>query len=409
MSVLSFSCARDAVPQPGTKEATAKVAVRTRTNLGEPPCLLPVHVYVFDAEGQCVDYRMLTEAGEPLSLSLPAGMYTVSALTGISADRYVIPKLPDARTASPLELIDPAGGHVQMEAGQACISLVDGENQELALTVSRVVSQIRVSVFGLPEGVTDVKMSVQPLRSVLRIDGLFDEVQSGTAQIPLVKSEEEHCWKTEDSLFIFPGTANVTVGIVLTDSDGEHSYAGNTPFEIIANYKYNILATYKAGSVDISGVVTGTDWEGEEQCEFNFGSDYRVGDFYRNCFIFHVEKEDGNKAMLYLLSPKQWECTDTIGVKNLLATYSQYGFSRWEIPSEDDARKLHELCKNIKQINTLLEQQGSYPLLTDDRYFCMQGDKIVHFPLSGTFETQTVVKKAKYRARFLKKVLIQYL
>jgi hypothetical protein len=370
-------------------------------------------VYAFNAAGQCVAYQMLTQSDEQLSLTLPVGNYTISALTGASSDRYIIPGLSDARTTSPLELIDPEGRHAELEAGRANITLDEGERKELTLTVSRVVGQIKFSVFDLPENITEVKMSLQPLRSVLGLDGLFDDEQSGRTNIPLIKNDAKNCWTT-DSVFVFPSKANATINIVLTDTDGDHSYAYNTSFEIKANYKYDITAIYKSGSpdIDINGIITGTDWEGEEICEFIFGGNtYRTGDFYRNCYIFHIEEEADNNATLFLLSPKQWSCSDTIGVIAKTFEYEHFGIANWGIPTTEEARKLNELCsKNLEQINNLLKKYGNSPLVENERYLCVQenGDDFYSFPLTGTFNIQPAVKGDKYRLRFLKKQQIKY-
>ena len=413
--ILLSSCARESDSLPDTKKpvSNAKVAVRTLTALGEPPHRLPVHVYAFNTEGQCVMYQMLTNPDEQLSLTLSAGNYTISALTGALSDRYIIPDLSDALTSSPLALIDPASGHAELEAGRADITLDEGEHKELALTVSRVVALVKFSIFDLPENITEVKMSLQPLQSVLRLDGLFDDTQSGRTSVSLTKSDTGNCW-TADSVFVFPGKANVTIGIVLKDTDGDHSYANNTSFEIKANYKYDIAATYKFGKPDINGIITGTDWEGEEVCEFVFGeSAYRAGYFYRSCYILHVEKEASNKATLLLLSPKQWVTTDTIGVREdiRIRTYEYNGIENWEIPDVEAANKLHELSvQNIEQLNNLFGEYGHSLLKEDEKYLCIQGDdkSIVSFPIKGAFSTQNIVKGSEYRLRLVKKQQITY-
>ncbi|MDR2811066.1 MAG: FimB/Mfa2 family fimbrial subunit [Tannerellaceae bacterium] len=411
--ILLSSCAHESDSFSGIKELepTAEVAIRTRTNLGEPPSRLPVHVYAFNTAGQCVTYQMLTNPGEQLSLTLPAGNYTISALAGASSDRYIIPDLSNAMTTSPLELIDPEGKHAELEVGRANITLNDGEHKELALTVSHVVAQVKFSVFDLPENITEVKMSLQPLQGVLRMDGLFDDTQYGSASVPLTKSPTENRWTT-DSVFVFPSKGDVTINIVLTDTDGDRNYAYNTSFEINANYKYDIAATYKSGSPDINGIITGSDWEGEEQYEFIFGGNsYRAGDFYRNCYILHVEKGTDNNATLFLLSPKQWECTDTIGVKKLKAEYEQFGITNWEILSIEEATKLNELCtQKLEQLNNLFKEHGNTPFREDDsKYFYMpENGNIRAFQLKGTFSTQTITKGNKYMLRFLKKQQIKY-
>ncbi|MDR2389863.1 MAG: FimB/Mfa2 family fimbrial subunit [Tannerellaceae bacterium] len=391
---------------------TAKVSIRTRTNLGESPSNLPVHVYAFNTTGQCVAYQILTQADEFLSLTLTAGTYTIAALTGVTSDRYILPNLSDALTTSPLERIDPESEHVEIETGRANITLDNDEYKELALTVNRVVAQVKFSVFDLPENITEAKISFQPLHSILRMDGLFDYTQFEKINIPLVKNDTINLWETNNT-FVFPSDGNVTVGIVLTDGKGDRNYAYNTPIEIKANYKYDITAVYKSGNPEIAGTITGTDWAGEEIHEFVFGGKtYRAGDFYRDCYILHVEKDADKNVTLTLLSPKQWESTGTVGVNDLMLKYEHYGIGNWKILSTEEARQLHELClQNLEQVNNLLSQHGHSTLKQNDEYLCVEKgdeDKVLFFPLKGTFTTTDIIKTNKYKLRLLKKQQLTY-
>jgi hypothetical protein len=417
ISTLLSSCVSESSLFVEMGEPTAKVAVNTRSNLGGAPYLFPVHVYVFTTGGLCVDYQMLTDADDELLFALPAGSYIVSALAGASTDRYVIPGLPDALASSPLALIQPAAGHAELEAGRADITLTDGEEEELILTVSRVVAQMRVTLSGLPEDITGVQMSFQPLQTVLRLDGSFEEEQSGLASLQLTKNNEGD-WCTADSIFIFPGEEKVTIGIVLTDADSNLSYAYNAPFKIEANYKYEVAATYKAGAPDLNGLITGTDWAGEQKHVFDFGEGagteasevhHQAGDFYKDCYILCVEDETANEATLTLLAPNQKEPKGTIGVADAVAQYTHSDITDWGLLTEESARILHGLCvQDITGLNELIVAHGGIALKPEFRYlYESESQGIRTFPITGTFNTG-VVNDIRYKLRFSKKLRVSY-
>jgi hypothetical protein len=400
----------------------AKVSVLARSGAEEISYLLPVHVYVFTSGGQCAGYQMLNEADDLLSFTLPAGEYTLYALTGVSADRYTLPSFENASASSPVVLTNQSAGHAEIEIGRADITLENGEHQELTLTVARAVAQMAVSVSGLPENLTGVKMSFQPLETVLCLDGSFDEEQAKRVSFSLAK-KEEGVWHLENPVFLFPSkkdVSNVTVGIVLTDSEGEQNYSYNAMFRIEANYKYKIDAVYKAGASEpnLSGIFTGTDWAEEVQHTFNFGegaesenalAEYAPGDFYQNLYILNVEKTV-TETILTVLTPKQWDLQKFEDAEKVITEYSTGGISDWTFFSEKEAELVNQLGnEDLEQLNSLLKENGYQELKNTYNYLYKDGQGVFRtFPLVGSFQTGTAQEGAtRYYLRGIKKLKLE--
>ena len=404
--ILGFlsSCVYESDTIIETDSPMAKVSVLTRSGSEELSYLLPVHVYAFTSGGQCADYQVLNEADDLLLFTLPAGEYTLYALAGASADRYTLPALGNASASSPVVLTDLSAGHAEIETGRADITLGDGEHQELTLTLTRAVAQMTMSVSGLPQNLTGVKMSFQPLETVLRLDGSFDEEQAKRVSFSLTK-KEEGVWHLEDPAFILPSkknVSNVTVGIALTDAEGELIYSYNALFRIEANYKYKIDAVYKAGAPvpNISGVFTGTDWAEEVEYTFDFGegadsenalSEYAPGDFYQNLYILNVENTAG-KTILTVLTPNLWDLQKLSNAENVLAGYSTGGTSGWTFLSGKEAELINTLGnEDLEQLNSLLKANGYLEFKSTLEYLYKDEDGVFRtFPLEGSFQTGTV-------------------
>ncbi|MDR1557559.1 MAG: FimB/Mfa2 family fimbrial subunit [Tannerellaceae bacterium] len=425
--ILSFlsSCVYESDLSFDTDRSVAKVSVLTRSNTGEVPYLLPIHVYAFTSGGQCAGYQMLAEAEDSLSFTLPTGEYTLYALAGASADRYTLPTLENASVSSSIALINPSTGHTEIETGRADITLNTGEHEKLTLTVTRAVAQVRMSISDLPENLTDVRMSFQPLETVLRLDGSFDGEQAKLVSFPLTKKGEGE-WEMEDSVFIFPSkndATNVTIGIVLTDADGEQSYSYNATFRIEANYKYRIDAVYKTGTPDLSGVITGTDWAEELQYTFDFGEgsnsgegdgegedetdpEYAPGDFYLDLYILDVEKTAG-ETTLTLLSAVQWDFKSFADAERLINDYFGKGLPGWSFLSEKEARMINKIGnENLNPVNLLLEEHmcskfnNTYKFIYKDE----DGEYRV-FQLIGSFQTGIPPSTGtRYNLRCMKKL-----
>jgi hypothetical protein len=391
----------------------AKVSILTRTDTEKVSYLLPVHVYAFTSSGQCAGYQMLTETDDSLFFTLPAGDYTVYALAGVSSDKYSLPASESASAFSPVVLTDSSTGHVEIETGRADITLDNGENEQLTLTVTRAVAQLKMSISGLPENLTGVKMSFQPLETVLRLDGSFDEEQAKRVSFSLTEKEKGE-WHMEDSVFVFPtknNVSNVTIGIVLTDAEGEHSYSYNATFKIEANYKYKIDAMYKAGTPDISGIITGTDWTEERQYTFDFGegsgetTEYTPGDFYKNFYIFNVEKTEG-ETVLTVLTPMSWDLIRLADAEDLMTKYVFDGISNWTFFSEEEARLVNKLGnENLEQLNALMKEHN-YSEFDDEYKYLYKDEKgeFKAFPLKESFQTEKFKTGERYNMRGIKKL-----
>jgi hypothetical protein len=345
---------------------------------------------------------MLSEQGENLSLTLPIGNYTFYALTGASADRYIIPDSSVAAPSSVLTLIDSSTGRAELETGRADVMLEDVGYEEVVITVTRVVAQIKASISGLPDNIAGVKMSFNPVKTILRLDGTFgNNPEQKEVAFSLAKTGGAE-WHTVDSIYVFPSESNVTISITLTDVDGsERKYSYNAPLEIDANYKYEIAASYKSGSLDLSGIISGTDWAGTIQYSFEFGEGagesvdpvspvlplYAPNEFYNDCYILDVEEQTEDSVMLTLLSPNNGDVVYYSEALTNAGMYNYEGITGWELPGSKEALLIHYLCtQDFNGFNSLLGEHKSLPFKTEYTYYiCREDGQFKLFRITGPF------------------------
>jgi hypothetical protein len=369
VSFMLSSCWVESPCDTGTDKPTAEVSIHTRSVSAETPPLLPVHVYAFSThstQGICAGYKVLTDADELLSFVLPAGTYTLYAVAGAATDKYSLPDSASALPGSPVALQFP-GMHSELETGRADITLTDGAEEGLTLTVTRIVARVTATLTGTPADVTAVEMSLQPLHTDLCINGTFSDDGLQQLKTGLTKNDDGN-WQTADTLFIFPSDAGMTIGFTLTTPDGNRSYSYNMPAGWFANCKYNIVASYREGG-RVEGSVSGSDWEGEYLVSFEFGegatgsTEYAQGDIYRGAFILDVKENEGNSTLV-LLSTKQWQTDIEFNFEDDLS-YTHNGIQNWEMFSEADAVTFFNLWKdNHEWLNTLFAE-NSISLVND--------------------------------------------
>ena len=384
--ILAASCVNnidddsDEEPYPDFNEpTTAQAIINTRTNVEGIPPVYPVRIYAFNAAGKCTASQTVSGSDDNIALPLPAGTYTIYALAGATNTRY---KLPDAETITSqttLELIENNGLHDELQTDHATITLEDGETENLTLTMERVVAGITVEMKGLPEDITTCTITLQPLKPGVKLDGTYTAEASAKSTIALTATNNaDGTWSTNTPQFVLPGTDKTTITIGLTTTEGTKQYSYSSNIIIEAGYQISIQATYLAGTPQLLGTITGTDWKGSQTISFDFGShsgngdgsgesphpgfDAEEGDIYHGCYVLSV-----TSTQAILLAPN--EATFTGSTQNPLAeqiaaylsTYSNQAGNGWQLPTTQQATRIHNSFAAInKVVDTSMDANNEY-------------------------------------------------
>ena len=397
----------EAPPADGTN---ASLNIQTRTTTSNLAPTLPIHIYAFDSKAKCVATQSLTKADETISLELPTGSYKVYALTGANTSNYNLPSRGDAVTTATVALKNPSDTHDELEAGNATITLEDGQSTNLMITVTRIVASVTASVSGLDNSITEVTMSIEPLYKEVKLDGTYTQDTNGKITFPL-KKQSGGTWNTPAPFFILPGEGNATVTISLTDAAGTRNYAYNSTIKVKANYELKISAQYtETNGPDINGNISSTDWEGEEHISFDFGPGStqgkddddettgelpKVGDLYKDCYVLAVNDATAQSAKLLLISPRQWNDVLRDNATTTIAGYSVNGLTDWELPNRSQAELIYNQRASIPGINL------------NDEYLLNDNGTIKSFHTGDLFfDPASAYAKTSYYVRAVKNLTI---
>lgn len=394
-------------PEPGSPAEGShltEVKINTRTQTADASPTLPIHIYAFGSQGTCAAQQTLTTAGEAIALQLPAGSYTIYALTGATDARY---HLPDAATATPehnIDLKDGATTHGELEAGMATITLEDGHTTDLTITLTRIVAQVTAALNHLPADLTAVSIALEPLSQQLKLNGTYG-TQTGPTTFALTKGSEGQ-WITPEPVYLLPGQENITVSISLTTADGStRKYAYNSDIRITANYKHNIQATYtETHGPDINGSLQTTDWAGEQEINFDFGPGGTsgnnqepvsnlptVGTLYQDCYVLAVTEVTATSANLLLVAPKEWTDLTAADAESTISAYSTGTLSQWTLPNHSQAEMIYQARTKIEG----MDRTAAY-LFNDG------GTVKVFWADELSFTPETAHAQAYYHARAVK-------
>lgn len=309
------------------KEANSTLIVRTRaaandgTESGTESIIsYPINIYVFDESNECVAVSTLSSADDELSLKLPEGMYEVCAVAGASADSYELPTQETATKETVLTLKD-GQKHGDLMTANNTVTLEYGGTNTLTLALERKVMLIEsVTINNVPASVSNVSVSIHPLKANLLLDGSYSG-ENGASEIELTKDVDGSTWKNTDGVYLLEAVGRPTVEVTFTINGETVSYSYTCDRELKANHKVFITGTFTGDGIEMTGSISGVEWAEDEEIEFDFGgkesggtddngdvetSDVpTVGTLYKGCYVLKSET-NGGMTTLTLMYPENY-------------------------------------------------------------------------------------------------------
>jgi hypothetical protein len=378
---------------------------------GETELPLPVSIYVFDSLDKCVDIQTLQAGNDAFSFTLPIGEYTLSVISGASEEKYLLPDRDKATPDSPLLLKSPGDTHAELAVKTESISIGNNGVKDLTIIVDRVISQITASINDVPDDVTSVSISLEPLEEHLLLNGTYGGDGKGKITFALEK-ESPGLWKTPTPVFVLPGSDNVFVTTTFTRTNDSRDYPYSIAIPIEANCKTEIIATYKAESAEISGSIQCSDWKDEHEVTIDFGKSapnevLTQGDVYKTCYILDVLEESPKESTFLIMAPKGLTETTTEKVINSSNIYACGDLANWRPLTIDEARTLHTICsQRLDELNSLL----IHDINPEQKYLCTDPDQtsFYYFTMNAPFKTTPAQSGVKYYSRFVKEVTVKW-
>ncbi|MDH6304873.1 hypothetical protein M2459_001611 [Parabacteroides sp. PF5-5] len=392
---------------------------------------LPITVYAFDSDNKCVESQSIASANENLSLLLAPGNYTLYAIAGASDEKYVLPDLEEASPDSPIILQTGDNKHAELAADSIHILVKNTQNADISMTVKRIVAQITSSIQNVPENVTSVQMKLKPLEEKVLLNGQYGG--DGKAEVSFsLKKVDDGQWETDNPILILPGSEKVNATVIFTNTEGSREYLYQAPLPIEANYKTEIVATYKPGEYELTGNINSTDWAGERNITFEFGEGadnennkeegkeeegehysnemLAPGDIYKDCYVLDVYNESDTKATLLIMSPGEGDHMTLAKMEEALTKYVYKGIPNWKIPDAPAAQLIYDLCvKSLTDFNKILTDAAIRPIQIKGDYLYTDNNSILYFNIDDQLMEQiTSESSGLYLVRYVKEIEVYW-
>lgn len=398
-----------------SKEANSILIVRTRaaandgTESGTESIIsYPINIYVFDESNECVAVSTLSSADDELSLKLPEGMYEVCAVAGASADSYELPTQETATKETVLTLKD-GQKHGDLMTANNTVTLEYGGTNTLTLALERKVMLIEsVTINNVPASVSNVSVSIHPLKANLLLDGSYSG-ENGASEIELTEDVDDSTWKNTDGVYLLEAVGRPTVEVTFTINGETVSYSYTCDRELKANHKVFITGTFTGDGIEMTGSISGVEWAEDEEIVFDFGGmesgetddngDVESGDvvqgqapeagtLYKGCYVLKSEESETN-TVVTLMSPKdfnEWtfDVDDQTSIRSemnaALLELKIPEISGWRLPTLAELeyigkeKNYENINDKIKKLNESLTDKIKTIQISGNSYFYDDGE-----------------------------------
>lgn len=436
MCAMCMSCSKDVMIEEDEATANSTLTVRTRAgdtdNGSSATVSYPVNIYVFNSKDACVAVQTLASESDEMSVKIPEGNYNVYAIAGADAENYTLPTKDNATKESVIAL-NTGKSHCDLMTAQGSVSLVDGEENKLTLSLTREVMLLEtVSISNVPTNVTAVVVSISPIYENILLNGDLTG-ESGTQAVTLSKDGDTRTWKNNSGIYMLESIGLATVKVSFTSAKGTVSYSYTADESLQANYKISISGTYESDGVDLSGVLTGSEWAGSKTVNFTFGnsgsssvddgksdqgttdpvktSAPEPGTMYNGCYVLKSETS-GNSTVVTLVSAQQlnsltFSADDDTSIKESINTglsnLATDGIDGWRLPTVEEIKYVKE---NLTAIDAYMKAIGTsivtYFYFTGKAYFTSDSDGNIKAYLAnnGSFTTIKSADKSTFLRAF---------
>lgn len=335
-------------------------------------------------------------------------MYEVCAVAGASADSYELPTQETATKETVLTLKD-GQKHGDLMTANNTVTLEYGGTNTLTLALERKVMLIEsVTINSVPASVSNVSVSIHPLKANLLLDGSYSG-ENGASEIELTEDVDGSTWKNTEGVYLLEAVGRPTVEVTFTINDEPVSYSYTCDRELKANHKVFITGTFTGDGIEMTGSISGVEWAEDEEIVFDFGGmesgetddngDVESGDvvqgqapeagtLYKGCYVLKSEESETN-TVVTLMSPKdfnEWtfDVDDQTSIRSemnaALLELKIPEISGWRLPTLAELeyigkeKNYENINDKIKKLNESLTDKIKTIQISGNSYFYDDGE-----------------------------------
>ncbi|MBQ2210023.1 MAG: FimB/Mfa2 family fimbrial subunit [Prevotella sp.] len=419
LMVMALASCEKNLEVAGAAEGNSLLSITTRTTEDNGKVSYPVLIYAMNPDGQCVRRQQITSAADQLSMKLEPMTYQIYAVGGATDGDYTLPG-QDGATATSEITLNAEVEHDDLMTANNSVTIIDGENATLTLSMSRKVMEMEsIVIQNVPKSVSKVSITLTPIYSDLLLNGSYTN-STFTKTIELTEAADGTTWELANPIYMLPSNGNATLTVKFEKNNTVSSYSYTAPVALEANKHIRIQGQYTGtGQFDLTGTITGVQWNGTTTIEFSFdengstgnstsdssnenqnddgieaGAAPAVNTVYKDCYVFSsVDDETGEYTLVSLLHKDEADIIamdktqETVlgEIETALPTFDINNITGWRIPTKEEFGSIAEIWGNVNLLINNNEYNAS--LLATAFYYYIENSTLKIFRKSGATPT----------------------
>lgn len=368
--------------------------------------------------------------GDEMKLSLSEGEYLINAFVGWNDSDYILENSPDGK-----QMVIMKNSSVAENALRAAHASLEIDKQtDINMIPAYVVASAEVEFSNIPAGVKSLRVDISPVSSgYYTCGGYSEDTQNGVIEC----YEKSGKWVSDKKYFFPVENSKTTISVSIDKGDETDNYSYTLIDGIKAGQPYKFSGGYSDG-LNMDGDFQISGWNMEEEIVLDLedetpvegGEDGGEGDEYPPnyeietflvdaipgadviwgpFYVWKVEEQSSNEALVTIISPDQWFQTFEEGeALNMLIGHDVEGMTVWRTFTKEEAEEFHKEYSNyLDDLNPFLEENGLAVFYTsnDRRYLCENGEYA--FNIFGSTNIRKAGRTVKYYLRPIKTIKLK--
>lgn len=187
--------------------------------------LTDFHLHITNTEGKTVSYKNFNDIESIPTIEIEQGNYQVLTIANAKPEIFKIPASP-LTPQSVISLQPTAAGISELCVTNNPLIVTEDENNELELTLVRVVGKINITVENVSEDTENIQICINNMFNSVRMNNTYPGDVT-TCSFNLSQDAETHLYSAQD-IILFPTDGNVNITYTITDKKGKNKVYNQT-------------------------------------------------------------------------------------------------------------------------------------------------------------------------------------
>ena len=423
LMLLLYSCSKYTIDEGGGSGMDVHIKFQKSASEDTFEMEFPVRVFCTDIAGANIK-DVTFRQGDKITFPLAKGEYGINVFVGLDENNYTLKDKPDGK-----QMVTMKNSSMAEKALRAAHTSLEIDRQtDINMIPAYVVASAEVELSNIPADVKSVRIDISPVSSGYNTCGGYSEdTQSGVIEC----YEKSGKWVSDKRYFFPVENRKTTISVSIDKGDETDNYSYTFIDGMKAGQPYKFTGGYSDG-LNMDGDFQISGWNMEKEIVLDFEDETLVGEdegdipsydietfiveaipsadvIWGPFYVWKVEEQSANEALVTIISPDQWFQTFEEGeALEILSNYEIDGMTGWRTFTKAEAEEFYkEFSGELEDLNAYLEKNGhsTFYVENERRYLCENCEYT--FRLEDMLRFSKAGYKTKYYLRPIKTIRLK--